>query len=78
MGRNECTVHSKQEGEDNMKITKENAKHLYEVCGEIHIPMALKGYSNIRLIEVEANNRAQASSMVKKLGYEVCSVNMVG
>ena len=52
-----------------MRITKENAKHLYEVCGEIHIPMALKGYSNIRLIEVEANNRAQASSMVKKLGY---------
>ena len=39
---------------------------------------ALKGYSNFRLIEVEANNRAQASSIVKKLGYEVCSVNMIG
>lgn len=60
------------------RIEKENAKHLYDVYVEIHIPMALKGYSNIRRIEVEANNRAQASSIVKKLGYEVCSVNMIG
>ena len=59
------------------RIEKENSKHLYEV--EIR---GIGGFGNYKLnsshIEVEANNRAQASSIVKKLGYEVCSVNMVG
>ncbi len=59
-----------------MRITKENAKHLYEVCAVFSAPSHHDPID--RLIEVEANNRAQASSMVKKLGYEVCSVNMVG
>jgi hypothetical protein len=44
-----------------------NAKHLYEI-----------GVSPNEVIEVEANNRAQAAKIAEKAGYTVRDVNMVG
>ncbi len=45
----------------------ENAKHAYDV--EV---------SATDSVEVWANNRTQAGSMVRKAGYDVRSVNMIG
>jgi len=45
----------------------ENAKHAYDV--EV---------STTDSVEVWANNRTQAGSMVRKAGYDVRSVNMTG
>ena len=59
----------KQRGKKMRKETLkiENAKHAYDV--EV---------STTDSVEVWANNRTQAASMVKKVGYDVRSVNMIG
>tara|TARA_R110001592_G_scaffold236760_2_gene495354 strand:- start:225 stop:410 length:186 start_codon:yes stop_codon:yes gene_type:complete len=53
----------------------ENAKHAYEV--EISVYKNGKYYTSDN-VSVEANNRTQAGSMVKKAGYDVRSISMVG
>ena len=53
----------------------ENAKHSYDV--EISVYKNGKYYTSDS-VSVEANNRTQAGSMVRKAGYEVRSVNMIG
>ncbi|MGB0555694.1 MAG: hypothetical protein ACPGJW_00440 [Paracoccaceae bacterium] len=54
-------------------ITTDNAKHSYDV--EVSVYKDGK-YFTCDTVEVEANNRAQARSLVEKAGYEVRSVNM--
>lgn len=52
------------------RITLPGAQHSYDVeCIEDGVT---------RYITVEAVNRTQAGAAVRKLGLEVCSVNMVG
>lgn len=58
------------------RINTPNTQHLYDV--EVRRYNADTGSYEKKYIEVEANNRTQASSICTKLGYEVCSVNMVG
>ena len=53
----------------------ENAKHRYDV--EVSVYKDGK-YHTSDGIDVWANNRTQAASMVKKAGYDVRSVNMHG
>lgn len=52
------------------RIGNKSASHLY--CIEVE----LNGQRGE--VEVDANNRAQASAIAEKAGYEVRSVNMVG
>ncbi len=54
-------------------ITTDNAKHSYDV--EVSVYKDGK-YFTCDTVEVEANNRAQARSLVEKAGYEVRAVNM--
>ena len=53
----------------------ENAKHSYDV--EVSVYKDGK-YHTSDNVSVEANNRTQAGSMVRKAGYDVRSVNMIG
>jgi len=54
-------------------ILQPNAKHAYDVQVKA---VWMPGGSG--LLRVEANNRTQASSLARKAGWEVMSVNMVG
>ena len=53
----------------------ENANHSYDV--EVSVYKDGK-YHTSDNVGVEANNRTQAASMVRKAGYDVRSVNMTG
>ncbi len=53
----------------------ENAKHRYDV--EVSVYKDGK-YHTSDNVSVEANNRTQAGSMVRKAGYDVRSVNITG
>ena len=52
-----------------------NAKHSYDV--EVSVYKDGK-YHTSDNVSVEANNRTQAGSMVRKAGYDVRSVNITG
>ena len=56
-------------------ILMENSKHSYDV--EVSVYKEGK-YFTCDTVEVEANNRSQARSIVQKAGYEVRSVNITG
>ena len=53
------------------RFGQEPAKHLFDV-------MVKKDGNNQFRVEVLANTRSQAGNIMRKLGYEVWSVNMVG
>lgn len=55
---------------------QEPAKHLYDV--EVKVYDTVQGGYIKERVEVLANTRTLAASILKREGYEVCSVNMVG
>lgn len=73
-----CVSSKSMDGGETMAletILMENSKHSYDV--EVSVFKDGK-YHTCDTVEVEANNRAQARSIVEKAGYEVRSVNMTG
>lgn len=58
------------------RFGQEPAKHLFDV--QVRKYDASKGEYVKECVEVLADTRTQAGSIMKKHGYEVCSVNMVG
>jgi len=55
-----------------VRLAKPGTKHLYQLtvrCG---------AGADHQSVEVEANTHTQAGSIARKMGWEVCDVNMVG
>ena len=57
------------------RFGKEPAKHLFDV--EVRKYDVTQGQYVKKCVEVLADTRSQAGSIMKKQGFEVCSVNMV-
>jgi hypothetical protein len=53
------------------RIIMPGSKHLY-------VANVRKAGSDITRLDVEANNRTQATSICRKLGFEVCDMYMEG